>query len=263
MLAAVLLLAVLEAQLTARWREPATGMEFVYVAPGEFTLGSPAGEPGREPGEIPHRVRLTRGFWLGATEVTQGQWTRVMGANPSHFADCGAGCPVESVSRLDVERFLARLAELAPGERFRLPSEAEWEFACRAGTSATYATGATLTTATADIDARDDPRAADPSGGAPVFRGRPTPAGSFPANGWGLHDLSGNVWEWTADPLCPYPLGREVTVDPRPACGNPLAVIRGGSWYYGAASARCALRYTHRPQDSGFSLGFRLVREAR
>jgi formylglycine-generating enzyme required for sulfatase activity len=109
----------------------------------------------------------------------------------------------------------------------------------------------------ANVDARY-PMPGRPAGG---FLGATTPVGSYPANPWGLLDLHGNVWEWTADPHCPYPA--EPVDDPRPSCDSPLRVIRGGSWTFDVASARCQTRYTHRPQDSGFSLGFRLVWEPR
>ena len=89
--------------------------------------------------------------------------------------------------------------------------------------------------------------------------GQTMAVGSFAPNAWGLHDMHGNVWEWTEDDYCPYTAGP--AVDPSPRCNAPLKVIRGGSWYFAADSARCALRYTHRPQDRGFSLGFRVVRE--
>jgi formylglycine-generating enzyme required for sulfatase activity len=179
-------------------------------------------------------VRLDRGFWMGAHEVTQAEWQDVMGANPSHFH--GDRLPVEGVSWFDVETFLERMTSRNPGNRFRLPTEAEWEYACRAGTATTYNVGDTLTTAQANI-ARD---MADTAAG----QGATRPVGSYPPNAWGLYDMHGNVWEWTAD-----------------ATGD-LKIIRGGSWYFDAASAPCGLRYTHRPQDTGFSLGFRVVREA-
>ncbi|HEX4953543.1 MAG TPA: formylglycine-generating enzyme family protein [Thermoanaerobaculia bacterium] len=235
----------------SRWLEPATGMVFVQVPAGRFVMGSPPEEPGREPQERQHEVRLSRPFWLGATEVTQRQWQLVMGSNPSHFQDQGDQLPVESVTWFEVQGFLERLAKLSPGSRFRLPTEAEWEYACRAGTTSAYSTGATLSPAQARFEGLSKGTATGPA--------RPLPAGSFPPNAWGFYDLHGNVWEWTRDEHCPYP--SEPATDPAGSCGSTLRVIRGGSWHYGADSARCALRYTHRPQDRGFSLGFRVVRE--
>jgi len=235
--------------------EPVSGITFVRLPAGEFWMGSPEDEPDREAQEVRHRVRISRPFEIGRTEVTQVQWLRVMGTSPSRSSECGPDCPVEQVSWNDVQRFLARLGELA-GESFRLPTEAEWEYACRAGTTSAFATGATLGRDQANFDERV-PVPGEPAG-APY--GAPTPVASFPPNAWGLYDLHGNVWEWTADEHCPYPEDG-VAVDPLGACGAELKVIRGGSWRFGADSARCALRYTHRPEDDGPSLGFRVARD--
>jgi formylglycine-generating enzyme required for sulfatase activity len=233
--------------------EPHSGIEFTLVPAGRFTMGSPPGEPGREPQEVPHEVVISRAFYLGTFEVTQQQWERVMGSNPSWFRSCGPECPVERVSWYDVQSFIARLGALS-AHRFRLPTEAEWEYACRAGTTTPFNTGRNLSTAEANYDGEA------PYDGAPrgLYRRSPIRVGRFAPNGFGLHDMHGNVWEWTQDWSCPYPA--EAVTDPVGACPSGLKVIRGGSWYFDANSARSALRYTHRPQDSGFSLGFRLVR---
>jgi len=238
------------------WTEPVTGMRFVRVSAGSFTMGTPLGVEDREAEEVPHRVTLTRTVYLGQFEVTQRQWAGVMGENPSHFQACGGGCPVERVSSLDIQAFIERLATQT-GARFRLPTEAEWAYACRAGTATPYATGDPLTTDQANFNGTF------PNPGAPVgdYRKTTTPVGSFPPNAWGLYDMHGNVWEWTEDEHCPYP-DRPVT-DPVGRCAAETRVIRGGSWYFDANSARCGLRYDHRPQDSGFSLGFRLARDAK
>jgi formylglycine-generating enzyme required for sulfatase activity len=229
-------------------------MQFVLLPAGEFTMGSPESESGHEAVEVLHRVRLSRPIYLGRYEVTQGQWLQVMGSRPSHFADCGADCPVENVNAFEVEEFLARLRALG-GRRFRLPTEAEWEYACRAGTTTPFSTGANLTTGQANYDGRY------PYPGFPVgdFLDRPAPVGSYPPNPWGLFDLHGNVWEWCQDDFCPYPA--DGATDPLGTCSSGLRVIRGGSWTFNADSSRCAVRYTHRPQDRGPSLGFRVVRE--
>lgn len=240
---------------TAEWVEPRTGMAFVSVPAGRFVRGSPAAEPHREAQETAHQVTLTRPFWIGKFEVTQDQWHTVMGTRPSWFDRAGRDLPVENVTWFEVRSFLRRLTEWTPGSRFRLPTEAEWEYACRAGTTTAFHTGDALSGAQANIDPRrpDDASAAEASG-------RPVSVGSFPPNAWGLHDMHGNVWEWTWDPHCPYPDGP--VTDPRGSCASGLRVIRGGSWRFRADSGRCALRYTHRPQDRGYSLGFRAVREA-
>jgi len=234
--------------VAAPWVEPSTGMAFVNVASGRFVMGSPADEPGREAQERQHDVTVSRPFWLGAFEVTERQWQQVMGGNPSRFRGDDRR-PVESVTWFEVQDFLARLTKRSAADRFRLPTEAEWEYACRAGTTTAYAAGPVLTHEQANF-AQSPELAAG---------GQTATVGSFPPNAWGLYDMPGNVWEWTADEHCPYPDGP--STDPSPSCGSPLKVIRGGSWYFGADSARCALRYTHRPQDRGFSLGFRVVRE--
>ena len=201
------------------------------------------------------RVRLTESFYIGITEVTQAQWRTVMGSNPSHFADCGLECPVETVNFYEVEEFLTRLNALSPGG-FRLPTEAEWEYACRAGGTEPFGQRQTLGSKHANIDGRFPY-------GEPVSRESPgtMPVATFEPNAWGLHDMSGNVWEWTEDWHCPYPDGD--ATDPVGRCESPHRAIRGGSWKFDANSARCGLRYTHRPQDRGFSLGFRVARTAR
>ena len=232
------------------WVEPVSGIELVYIPAGSFLMGTPEGEEGRELGEVLHPVVLTRPFYMGRFEVTQEQWQAVMGTQPSHFSACGADCPVENVSYLDIQDFLARIS-VSSGELFRLPTEAEWEYACRAGTTSPFSGGEKLTLADANFDARLESEA--------TFRGAPTPVGIFAPNPWGLYDMHGNVWEWCLDWRCAYP--REPARDPIGDCDSDLRVIRGGSWYYGSDSARCGLRYTHSPEDSGPSLGFRVVRE--
>ena len=144
-------------------------MEFVLIPAGSFRFGSPPDEPARQADETLHEVVIDAAFYLGKYEVTQAEWARVMHRNPSRFTACGPRCPVETVSYDDIRLFIRRLTEIGRGGRFRLPTEAEWEYACRAGSL--------------------------------------------------------------------------------------------GSWYFGADSCRCGLRYTHSPADKGFSLGFRLLRE--
>jgi len=247
--ALVLAMAIPARQSAFPWTEPATGMTFVHIAPGAFAMGSPLDEVGREPQEALHEVRVSRGFWLGAYEVTQAEWRAVMHGNPSHFRGDGR-LPVEEITWFDAQEFLRRLERQDGGSRFRLPTEAEWEYACRAGAATPYQTGASLDPAHANVARSIEDSIAG--------RGRTLPVGSFAANAWGLHDMHGNVWEWTADDHCPY--GTAPAHDAA-SCGSGLKVIRGGSWYFEADSARCALRYTHRPQDRGFSLGFRVLRE--
>ena len=246
---------VLRAPQPARgqtWRDRFTSMQFVLLGPGTFQMGTPADEAEREPQEVPHEVTLSP-FYMSRYEVTQAEWQRVTGHNPSQFQDCGPRCPVENVNWFEVQQFLRQLnAESQPG--FRLPTEAEWEFACRAGGALPFGNTAALSARDANISGEFPYNA--PKG---VFRGTPTPVGQFPANPWGFFDMSGNVWEWTEDWHCPYSADRQV--NPVGRCGSDTHVIRGGSWLFNGASARCGLRYTHHPQDRGYSLGVRLVHD--
>lgn len=239
------------------WVDPVTGMRFVLLSQGTFTMGSPPGERWREAQEVPHEVTLSRPVHMGVHEVTQQQWHTVMGTRPSWFDGRDQRLPVENVTWFEVQQFVEQLTERSDGSLFRLPTEAEWEFACRAGLATPYGTGSVLTAADANIDPRgpDDP--------SPRQRDEGTRSvGSYAPNRWGLFDMHGNVWEWTADAHCPYAAGPQT--DPRASCdASSLKVIRGGSWRFRADSARCALRHTHAPGDRGYSLGFRVVREPR
>ena len=218
-------------------------------------MGTPPSEVGHEAQATLHRVALTRPFYLGRTEVTQGQWQAVMDSNPSAFRDCGVDCPVENVNYDEIADFLARLSRRSDLV-YRLPTEAEWEYACRAGTSTPFSTGDNLTTDQANY-AGDFPYPGFPEG---VDRARTAPVASFPAKPWGFYDLHGNVWEWVEDFQCPYPEGP--ATGPLGICDSDRRVIRGGSWAFNADSARCGLRYTHRPHDRGPSLGFRVAFDA-
>ena len=229
--------------------DPLTGMTFVEIPAGRFTMGSAPDEPDRGADETLHDVEITRPFLLSRFETTQQEWRAIMGSAPSHFADCGPRCPVETVTFFDVQQFLMKLNEresTSPSSgvrlRYRLPSEAEWEYACRAGTTGAYSTGESLTQAQANYRSK-----------------APTPVGTFGLNPWGLADMHGNVWEWTADWYGPYAESQAANIDPHGSASADKRVIRGGSWFFDADSARCALRYTHRPQDKGFSLGFRVA----
>ena len=207
------------------WTSP-LGMEFVGVPAGSFVMGSLAGEEGRYSDEQRHEVRISRGFWMGRYEVTQGEWEAVMGTNPSGFPECGARCPVEYVSWNDVQDFIRRLneREAGCGPEYRLPTEAEWEYAARAGTS-----GARHGVLDSVAWYRSN-------------SGRTTrPVGQKRANGWGLHDMLGNVFEWTADWYGAYPLGP--VTDPQGPNAGSRRVIRGGSWYAYSKGVRSAYRY--------------------
>ncbi len=158
-------------------------------------MGSPPNESGREPDETPHRVTLTKGYWMGRHEVTQRQWTQVMGTNPSHFKAAGLDAPVDQVGWNDCQAFLQKPNAQIPGGGFRLPTEAEWEYACRAGTSTAFHYGDQIHSSQANFDGR----ARYGGGQRSDCRQTTLPVGRFTPNAFGPHDMHGNVWEWCAD----------------------------------------------------------------
>jgi formylglycine-generating enzyme required for sulfatase activity len=215
-------------------------MEFTLLKAGVFVVGSPSTEPGHQNDEGQRTVHIGQPFYMATREVTRRQWARIMSPGTSMTAE-EAALPMVNINWHEAQQFLERLT----GQRrlrFRLPTEAEWEYACRAGTTTPYSTGRLLSTSEANYNG-EFPLPGQPKG---ENRGRAMPVGSFSPNPWGLFDMHGNVWEWTSD-----------------AYDDERKVIRGGSWRFNANSARCALRYHHRPQDSGDSLGLRIVRDLR
>ncbi len=240
-------------------------MKFAWVPPGTFLMGSPADEPNRLPDETRHYVTLSRGFYLGAYPVTQAQWTAVMGSNPSRFKG-DDNCPVETVSWDDCMTFCRRLSDRL-GRRFRLPTEAEWEYACRAGTTTAFSFGQTASALDAICDCssgagvwgRIDDLVAGwlGQGKKSACPERTTPVGSFPPNPWGLYDMHGNVWEWCADWYGPYP--EKDVIDPEGARDGTARVVRGGSWYSYAKNCRSARRESCPPDVSADDGGCRIV----
>jgi formylglycine-generating enzyme required for sulfatase activity len=218
-------------------------------------MGSSTNEVGRESNETQHRVKITKGFWMGKYEVTQKQYRAVMGTNPSHF-DRGGSYPVDSVSWEDAVAFCAKVKERT-GLELRLPTEAEWEYACRAGTTTAYYTGDT---------GRDLARAGCFDGNAERGfkiwkwdrrRQEPRSVGWFEPNAWGLYDMHGNVWEWCADGYRAY--STETEVDPVGPETGSNRVVRGGSWRYDAQFCRSARRVSLFPSDRVSLSGFRCV----
>jgi formylglycine-generating enzyme len=228
------------------------GMTFVWIDPGAFQMGSPRSEQGRYDDEAQHPVTLTKGFYLQTTEVTQGQWKKLMGNNPSFFKECGDNCPVEQVSWADVQAFINRLNKKT-GRTYRLPTEAEWEYACRAGATGPFNTGDCLTDAQANYDSKY-PLYGCPKG---QLRGKPLPVKSLPPNAWGLYDMHGNVWEWCADWYGDYPAGADS--DPTGPKSSASRVNRGGCWNRDAVYCRSAARSDDAPDSRFNNLGFRLA----
>jgi formylglycine-generating enzyme required for sulfatase activity len=231
-----------------------TGMTLVEVGSGRFTIGTPATELGRGDDETSHDVTINRPFFLGRTEVTQQEWRAVMGANPSRFADCGPRCPVENVTYAEVQQFLAALNMQSDKQLvYRLPTESEWEYACRAGSVTPFFTGDLVTTTQANFNGKE-PYGKAPSG---QFRQRPTRAGGFPGNAWSFQDMHGNVAEWTSDWYGLYP-GDDV-IDPAGPQSGDGRVVRGGSWKSPAAAVRCAARSSRDPSTRDSAVGFRVA----
>jgi formylglycine-generating enzyme required for sulfatase activity len=250
----------------------ALGMEFVLISPGTFIMGSPSKEPGRYGDEGRHQVTLTRAYYLQTTEVTQGQWNAVMGSNPSYFKNCGDDCPVEQVSWNDVQEFIRRLNGQQGADIYRLPTEAEWEYAANAGSLEALANGALGQTGCEwdrnlsamgwycgnahvsyngcyDLSGRGGPKCAGPK---PVAQKKP--------NAWGLYDMHGNVWEWCADWYGDYPTS--AVTDPTGPSSGDTRVLRGGSWINYARFCRSASRFDSVPSLRYANSGFRLALSA-
>jgi formylglycine-generating enzyme required for sulfatase activity len=229
------------------------GMDFVYIEPDTFIMGSPPDESKRGKDEKQHRVTLTKGYYMQTTEVTQGQWKAVMGSNPSRFSNCH-DCPVEKVSWVDIQKFISKLNRKEGRNSYRLPTEAEWEYAARAGTGTPFSFGDCLSTNQANFDGNHPM----PGCSKGRFRKKPLSVGSFPANAWGLYDMHGNVWEWCQDWYGDYPSG--AVTDPKGSSSVLNRVIRGGGWRSGAGGCRSTRRGMQEPGHRGSRLGFRLAR---
>jgi formylglycine-generating enzyme required for sulfatase activity len=219
---------------------------------GTFFMGSPVNEPGRDSDERRHKVSLTRPFYIQTTEVTQGHWQAVMGENPSHFRDCGNTCPVEMVSWHDNQRFIARLNAMAGVQAYRLPTEAEWEYAARSGSKTALSNGILTVTGCA-YDAKLD-RIGWYCGNS---GNKSHPVAQKQPNSWGLYDMHGNVWEWYHDWYGDYP--SEPVTDPQGPASGLIRVNRGGSWWWFARFCRSANRIRYMPFNHTGDIGFRLA----
>ena len=237
-------------------------LEMIPIPAGTFTMGSPSSERGRSSDEGQHAVTLTQAFYLGKYEVTQAQWAAVMGSNPAGSSSYGHGddYPVHYVSWNDCQSFIEPLNGLGLGT-FRLPTEAEWEYACRAGTDTRFSFGDALECA----DTGDSYCAVmdeymwwrgnrtyggEQSGSKEVGRKLPNP--------WGLYDMHGNLWEWCSDWYGSYPSGPQV--DPQGLTSGSYRVLRGGYWYNYAQYCRSARRNNYSPGARAIGIGLRLLR---
>ena len=225
---------------------PLGNMEFVLIQPGEFDMGSPANETGRYDDEGPiHHVTISEAFYLGKYEVTQKQWHEVMGDNPSYFK--GDDLPVENVSWDDVQEFIKKLNKKENTHKYRLPSEAEWEYAARAGTTTRYSFG------------DDDSKLGEYAWYNKNSGGKTHPVGNKGANSWGLYDMHGNVWEWVQDTWHDTYNGAPIDGSPWRDGVSAIRVNRGGGWFDFAGYCRSASRNV--PGNRLHDLGFRLLQE--
>ncbi len=257
------------------------GFRWIPPTPIPFLMGSPSTEHGRYDEETQHEVLLTRGFWLAETTCSQGLWAAVMGENPSQLK--GERRPVETVSWDDAQRFIERLnteiqtaervparfaaaigagppgrhstsqSEQTPPLRLRLPTEAEWEYACRAGTTGPFSFGDDIDPGQANFDG-NYPYRGDRKG---LYREETVDVGPLPPNAWGLYEMHGNVWEWCRDGYGDYP--SEPISDPTGPESGERRVLRGGSWINVTRSLRSAYRFRSDPGFRNRVTGFRLA----
>ncbi len=223
----------------------------VWVPAGEFEMGSPESEKGRGADEKLHHVKLTRGFWMLETETTQALYKEVVGTNPSEIE--GDDLPVENVSYEDAIKFCQALSGLLPaGLNAALPTEAEWEYACRAGSTTPFSFGVALNGDKANCDGTD-PYGMDKEG---TFVGKTTPVKSYEPNAFGLYDMHGNVWERVFDLYGSY---SSDATDPTGPRGGSTRVCRGGSWFSYAHACRSACRREFASDEQVQDVGFRFI----
>lgn len=238
--------------------DPTTGMELVYVPKGCFQMGSPENEKDRYKDEGPVHEVCADAFWMGKYEVTQGQWKNIMGDNPANFQK-GDNYPVENVSWEDAQKFITELNKRS-GKKYRLPTEAEWEYAARAGTKTSRHWGDDISCDKAMYE-NDSGSSEDSCVDYVRKRGLTSdstaPVGSYPSNQLGLHDMLGNVYEWCADWYDDYSSSSQ-TNPVGPSSGS-YRVFRGGGWVYDPRGVRSADRFGNTPGSRYGSLGFRLA----
>lgn len=229
----------------------------IYIPAGEFDMGSPLEEIKRDNDEAQHHIKLTKAFYMGKFEVTQLQYRVIMNENPSKFA--GDNYPVDNVNWYEAARFIKRLSDKT-GLKFRFPTEAEWEYACRAGTTTAFNTGTTIDSDLVNYDA-STPYA---NGIIGKEMKRTTKVGSYPPNAFGLYDMHGNVWEWCGDVYKDDYYKITPSIDPNGPQEDVQGadrVMRGGAWNEKAPKCRSADRNNRRPKANQPMIGFRIVME--
>jgi formylglycine-generating enzyme required for sulfatase activity len=246
------------------------GMKLVLIPKGTFKMGAPVEEAGRGNEGPRHEVEITKAFYLGVYEVTQAQYKKVMGTNPSSYSATGKGrnqvrgtdtsaFPVEQVTWLEAVAFCEKLSALPAEKRlrrvYRLPTEAEWEYACRAGTKTAFAFGKGLSSRQANINGNF------PYGGADKgpYVSRTVKVGSYQPNAWGLYDMHGNVWEWCQDWYDDNYYKKSPRRDPPGPDQIGSRVLRGGCWYWHGLQARSAYRSYVGPDYRNHCVGFRVA----
>ncbi|WDP92618.1 MAG: formylglycine-generating enzyme family protein [Desulfobacter sp.] len=237
------------------------GMTFIRVEPGSFIMGSPITEPLRDRDEILHEVTIPSAFYLQETEVTVKQWRAVMGTPWIGKRKSGEDMPVTRVSWYDCIKYIKKIT-LKTGQKHRLPTEAEWEYACRAGSQTAYSWGDTIDCSKAMYgnNVKKNNSCTPFYKTMDITPDSPAPVKSFPPNPWGFYDMHGNAWEWCADPYRDYMAGP--VSDTYSAADSNSRVRRGGSWYKHASYLRSANRTYAHPAAKFKTTGFRLVLEA-
>jgi formylglycine-generating enzyme required for sulfatase activity len=233
-----------------------TEIKMMLIPPGKFWMGSPSKEKGRYKDEVRHKVLISKAYWCGKYAVTQGQWIAVKENEPSHFKGNNL-LPVEQVSWEECENFLVNVnggKNKEEGGQWWFLSEAQWEYACRGGTTTPFNSGETISANNINFDGNYPYRESDGKG---VYRGKTTKVGSLEnANAWGLYDMHGNVWEWCEDWYGEYPKGE--VVDPVNTKFSSFRVYRGGCWFDSAVGCRSAHRSGDVPSYRDNALGFRV-----
>ena len=213
-------------------------LEMILIPAGKFVMGSPASEKGHRVNETQHEVTLTKPFYMGKYEVTQEQWDAVMINNRSFYR--GPKLPVTSVSWENCQEFIKKLNAKTSGG-YRLPTEAEWEYSCRAGTTTAYSYGDSITKNDSNVEGLST-----------------KVVGSYKPNAFGLYDMHGNVWEWCEDWKVDYP--KEAVIDPKGPATGSVRVLRGGSFDSNGSDARSSLRVVNEPSFRLVDFGFRLAK---